>query len=295
MNQKNRVSSILILSLFFGVASGVIRAQEQPEPKKQEVKQEVKQDVKIEPAPKVPKRVKHRFEFLYMWEFLFPKAEYGKPWKSMYLHYYGFPSATFNYFAHFGTVYREGKNDYIGIIGSARDWTPWFYTYAAVAMGTVADYMPKFRYDLDLNFKWLKNKSLVWTLGIASIKYHQVGQDLVLSSGLTLHLPKWVMEYRLFRNRSNPGNVRSWTHLGSIGYGAEKKCWTYFTFSKGSLAYLALYINTPEEIRQSAINLSAIHRQWVTKNLGFWVELDYVKLKEVYDKLGVFAGLFWEL
>lgn len=300
MKRKGRVLVSILCAVVFFAVSVVCMAQEKTAPAKQETKQEGKTEIKAEEKPaekkvEIPRRVKHRFEFLYMWEFLHPEAEYGKPWRSMYLHYYGFPSDTFNYFLHFGTVYRDGKNDYIGIIGSARDWTPWFYTYADIAMGTISEYMPKFRYDLDLNFKFLKKKNLVWTVGINSIKYHLAGYDIVISSGLSLHLPKWVFEYRLFQNHSNPGNIVSYTHLGSIGFGAEKKCWTYATFSKGSLAYLAMYVTTPEEVRQSAINYSAIHRQWISKNLGFWVELDFVKLKEVYDKFGIFVGAFWEL
>lgn len=241
-----------------------------------------------------PVRVKHRLEVKYLMEYLEPHDVYDA-WHSLYFHYYGFPSDTFNYFLHFGTVYREEKNDYIGIIGTARDWSARFYTYTAVAAGTECGYMPKFRIDHDFNFKIGKKKQWIWTLGGAYIKYHHDANDLIISSGLTLYLKKWVMEYRLFRNRSNPGEVVSLTHLVNIGYGAEKKNWTYFTFSQGSQAYLALFALTPEEVRQSAINLSVIHRRWLGKSFGFFLELDYVTLKDGYDKYGIFGGLFLEI
>lgn len=239
-------------------------------------------------------RVKHRLEVKYLLEYLQPRSLY-KPWRSLYFHYYGFPSSTFNYFAHFGTVYREEKNDYIGIIGSARDWTPRFYTYTAVAAGTECSYMPKIRFDNDFNFKLGKKKEIVWTLGVTYIKYHHVANDLIISTGLTFYLKKFIMEYRLFRNRSNPGDVVSYTHLASVGMGEEKKSWTYLTFSQGSQAYLAMFTLTPEEVRQSAINTSIIHRRWLTKNFGFFLELEYVSLKNGYDKYGIYSGLFLEL
>ena len=241
------------------------------------------------------KPVKHRLELQYLLEYFSPKSFSSHPWKSLYVKYYGFPSTTFNYFVHAGTIFRDQKTDHILIFGTAHDWSDSFYTYTAIAAGTKADYLPEYRFDQDLNFKFGKLRNIVWTIGATYINYHIPANDLILSSGLMVYLPKLVIEYRLFRNRSNPGNVVSYTHLGSAGYGAEKKSWTYFTVSKGSQAYLATYITTPQEVRQKAMNLSLEHRRWITKNFGFAIDLDYVDLKQGYKKYGVFTSLFLEL
>jgi YaiO family outer membrane protein len=245
--------------------------------------------------PEAIKQVKHRLEVEFFLEYLTPKALNPTPWKSLYLKYYGFPSSTFNYFVHLGSIYRESKTDYIVLAGTAHDWTDWFYTYSAVAAGSNVEYLPKIRFDQDLNFKFGKKRSVVWTVGATYIKYHIPANDFILSTGLTFYFKKLVPEYRLFRNRSNPGNVVSYTHLASVGYGEEKKNWTYFTISTGSQAYLAMFISEPEEVRQNATNISLIHRRWITNNFGFSIELNYVELKEGYKKYGVYTGLFLEL
>lgn len=243
--------------------------------------------------PPTDERTRYRLDVQYMLEYLEPHELY-KPWRSLYFMFYSFVKPTFNYFLHFGTVYREGENDYLGLGGFAKDWSKSFYTYTVVAHGTKSTYMPKFRFDHDFNFKLLKKRNLVLTLGVTYIDYHVDHRDFVLNSGLTLYLPKWVMEYRLFRNRSDPGGIVSYTHLASINYGQEKKSWTSLSFSEGSQAYLATFVLTPEEIRQSAISISFKHRRWLKKDMGVFIDLNYVKLKNAWTKYGIFFGLFIE-
>jgi len=239
--------------------------------------------------------VKHRFEAQWLLEYLHPESGSRNPWKTLYLMYYRFPSPTFNYFIHIGSVFRDEKTDYIGIVGAAHDWTEWFYTYSAVAAGTKVEYLPEYRFDQDFNFKFLKDRSLIWTVGVTYIDYHLPANDLVISSGFMKYLKKMIWEYRLFRNRSNPGNIVSFTHQWSIGYGEEKKNWTYFNGSYGSQAYLAMYVGIPEEVRQKAWNLSLLHRKWISKTLGFEIELNYVNLKGGYKKYGIYSSVFLEL
>ncbi len=234
---------------------------------------------------------KNRLEFQYIHERLEPNDIYGS-WNSYYLKYYRFESPTFNWFVHFGCVDREEKNDYIGLAGFAHDWTSRFYTYSVVAMGTKVDYLPKIRIDHDFNFKFGARRNLIWTIGGTYIDYHTVYRDTIISSGLMLYENKWIFQYRLFRNFSHPGNIKSWTHLGSVGYGQEKYHWTFVTVSQGSQAYLAQSIITPEEIRQTAFSIALNHRHWLTRRMGVFVDLSYLNLKNAYKKYGVSAGLF---
>jgi len=257
------------------------RAQETPEPVGQAA---------AEPAGK---SLKFRLELKFMYEYLEPVDLY-KPWRSFYVMFYGMPKATWNYFLHFGTIYRDGTNDTIGVAGVAHDWTSRFYTYTVFVAGTPCNYLPRFRFDQDFNFKIGKKREFVWAVGLTTIRYHHEHRDFIISSGLTWYPPKWIMEYRLFRNRSDPGNVVSLTHLASVGHGEEGKSWTFFTFSKGSQAYLALNVLTPEEVRQSAVHVGLTHRRWVSRRFGAFLEFDYVHLKDGFDKYGIFLGGFFQ-
>jgi len=246
-----------------------------------------------EPAEEVETLPRHKLHVIYMLEYLKPNEEQN-PWKSLYVDYYGSPSTTFNYFIHLGSVFQEDGNDYIGIIGAARDWTPWFYTYTALVSGTKSSYLPKFRFDQDFNFKFGKKRNLVWTIGMTYIDYYHEALDVIFSSGLTLYTGPWVLEYRLFQNHSHPGNIVSYTHLGMVGFGKEKKHWSYLTVSSGSQAYLALHVLVPQEVRQDAFSISLMHQQWLRKNFGFTIEFEYLTLKSGFDKYGIYAGIFFE-
>jgi YaiO family outer membrane protein len=112
----------------------------------------------------------------------------------------------------------------------------------------LSTYLPKFRGNHDFNSKVGPNKNLVLTAGITYTDYHDEHRDLILSRGPTLYLDKWVLRYRLFRNESDPGSVRSYSHLISVGYGQEGCQWTYFDISFGNQAYMATSLATPEAV-----------------------------------------------
>lgn len=235
----------------------------------------------------------NRLDFQYIYEYLMPHDTYGA-WESYYIKYYRYQNPTFNFFIHGGMVKREGKNDYIGLLGFAKDWHRRLYTYTVVAKGTVSTYLPNARLDHDINFKMGKYNNILWTIGATYIKYYVPAEDFIISSGLTWYLPKWVLSYRLFWNHKYPGNITSFTHLGGVEYGVDKSNWTALSASWGSQAYMALYVLTPEQIRQNAFNINLTHRQWLTRGVGVFGQAGYLKLKDSYEKILLSIGLFLE-
>jgi YaiO family outer membrane protein len=236
---------------------------------------------------------KNRLDFQYIYEYLAPHDEYGA-WETYYIKYYRYEKPTFNFFVHGGMVKRDGKNDYIGLLGFSKDWNSRLYTYTVVAKGTVSTYLPNGRFDHDFNFKLGSRANWLWTVGVTYIKYYVPAEDFIISTGLALYLERWVLAYRLFWNHKYPGDIRSFTHLGSVETGIDKSRWTAFSVSWGSQAYLALYVLVPEKIRQDAFNINIVHRQWLTRGVGIFGQAGYLDLKDEYRKYLLSIGLFLE-
>ncbi len=245
---------------------------------------------KEEPSLKINK---NRLHFQYIYEDVSPNSENGI-WETYYIMYYRYEKPTFNFFLHGGMVKRYGKNDYIGLLGFAKDWTSDFYTYSVAAKGTVCTYLPNARFDHDFNFKLGKKRNYLWTFGATYIRYYVPAEDFIISSGLTLFKDNWVYGYRIFNNHKFPGNIVSFTHLCSVEYGIDKSHWVTFSISWGSQAYLALYVLTPEEIRQSALNVNLKYSHWLKNNINLTAWAGYVKIKGQYDKYLLSLSIFFD-
>jgi YaiO family outer membrane protein len=154
--------------------------------------------------------------------------------------------------------------------------------------------LPQVRFDNDFNFKFGNKRNIVWTLGVTYVNYHNTHEDLILSSGITVYLQSLVTTYRIFRNRSNPGNVTSFSHLFDAAIGKEGVQWTNLTFSFGNQAYLADYLAKPEEVDQDSVYLVLKHRRWIKKGWGLIGDFSYFKLEDGYKKLGFSFGFFKE-
>ncbi|MCP5045843.1 MAG: YaiO family outer membrane beta-barrel protein, partial [bacterium] len=192
------------------------------------------------------KMKKNRLDLQYIYEYLSPHDEHGA-WESYYIKYYRYQTPTFNFFIHGGMVKRRNRlqlegNDYIVLLGFAKDWSPRLYTYTVVAKGSIADYLPNARVDHDFNWKVGLKMNPLLTFGVTYIKYYVPAEDFIVSGGFTWYMGKWVWGYRLFWNHKFPGDITSFSHLCSAAYGREKKSWSTLSASWGSQAYLALYV-----------------------------------------------------
>jgi YaiO family outer membrane protein len=236
-----------------------------------------------------PRRIEASFSF----ENLNPHETYGD-WNTGNLAFYNKVSPDFTYFVQGSAFNRNEGNGGTGTIGAYKDWADFFYTYTAITAGTNSTYLPKFRADHDFNFKVGPNKMIVLTLGGTFIDYFNDHRDLIISGGPTLYLNRWVLQYRLFHNESNPGSIGSFSQLFSIGYGEEGLQWTYLNVSFGKQAYLATSLATTEAIDKNSLNIAVQHRHWLGKNYGIFGDTSYFKLQEGYEKFGISLGVFYE-
>ena len=235
-----------------------------------------------------------RFELSAVYEALSPSAVYHS-WKNLLASFYSGPRTGFTYFFQLGGFSRFEGQAALGVAGAYKDWGPGIYTYTAVAVGSRSGYLPSFRFDHDTNFKFGARRNIVWTVGLTYIRYFDVHRTAILSTGLTVYLEGWILTYRVFGNQSDPGHVRSASHLVDAAMGREGSAWTNLTLSFGKQAYLATYLAKPEEVNQGSLNLSLKHKRWLgKKGFGFLGEAGYFRLSEGYDKYTISAGFFKE-
>ncbi|RZD14794.1 MAG: YaiO family outer membrane beta-barrel protein [Candidatus Acidulodesulfobacterium ferriphilum] len=226
--------------------------------------------------------------------FLEPHGIYGS-WYIGTVKYYNNSIKKFNYFIEADGFSRtiEGKG-LLGTIGAYTIWTPWLYTYSDISSGTNYLYLPEFRADNNFNFKLGKNKNIVWEIGGSYIKYNDNNLNLIASTGLTYYYKRWIASYRLFRVISDPGNVVSWSHLYSIGYG--KRYWerTYLNVTTGNEAYLTTYlpVRYQSAVNYNALNIEIRQRIWLKKDFGIIGKLDYFILQGNYRAYGISIGIF---
>ena len=235
----------------------------------------------------------HRLEASLTYEYLSPHETYGD-WNSANLAYYHTLSPTFTYFVETSLSLHPEGNGVAGTVGAYKDWTSFLFTYSAVSFGSKTEYSPAFRADHDFNFKVGKNENLVLTAGVTYIKYANDHYDFIVSGGPTFYWNKWILEYRLFHNESNPGAVVSYSHLVSAGYGEDGWQWTYLNISFGKQAYLATATAMPETVSDNSLNVALLHRHWLGKHYGIFGEASFFKLEAGYEKYGITCGVFYE-
>lgn len=235
---------------------------------------------------------KNRFEANISYEYLVPSDVY-ESWTTLNLGFYRKESDTFTYFFQLESFLRE-ENGVLFTTGAYKDWTESMFTYSSLSAGSNTDFLPQIRLDNDFYFKTGKEKNIIWVLGGSYIDYFGDHKDLILSTGITTYLKKWILGYRIFRNQSDPGSVISFSHTISGGYGEEGKQWIYLTFSTGKQAYLATNLATPEEVNQPSYGITLSLRRWLRLPSGILAEISYFNLKDGYEKYGFSTGMFRE-
>jgi YaiO family outer membrane protein len=233
----------------------------------------------------------YRFESMLAYEHLSPNSDYGN-WKSVDTALYARVHRRVTAFAQaslHGRV-KEGSGQ-AAAVGAYVDWLAWLSTYSAVSRGFGEDFLPVYRIDHDFHFP---HDPFVFTIGASTIDYKEAQRDWIVSAGATWYHRRWIAEYRLFRNTSDPGSLVSYTHLVSLGYGEEGWRWVFLKFSSGAQAYQALTLAEPEDVRQDAWEIGLYHRHWLGKDWGLMERAGFLSLEDGYDKYSVSVGFFKE-
>ncbi|WP_373028966.1 YaiO family outer membrane beta-barrel protein [Sulfurovum sp.] len=234
-----------------------------------------------------------RIDVSFTYEYLDPSSDYGS-WKNFNLSYYQKYSKELTLVYQAGLFNRDEGSATLFALGAYKDWTPSFYTFSQLTVGTDSEYLPKYRLDHDFNFKFGEQKAWVGVLGLTYIDYHDIHEDYIGSIGLTYYAPKYNISYRFFANKSDPGSVNSTTHLLSLGYGAEKDYWTYFDISYGNQSYQSILDSGFSNFNEDALNIQLKHRHWLSKNTGIFGSIGSFHLDNGYDKYLFQIGYFKE-
>lgn len=233
----------------------------------------------------------YRFESMLNFGHLSPNSDYGN-WKSVDAAVYARVHRKVTAFAQaslHGRV-KEGSGQ-AAAAGAYVDWLSWLSTYSAVSRGFGEDFLPVYRIDHDFHFL---HDPFVFTIGASYIDYKGEQRDWIVSAGATWYHNRWIAEYRLFRNTSDPGSLLSYTHLLSLGYGEEGWRWIFLKFSLGAQAYQAQTLAEPEDVRQDAWQIGLYHRHWLGKDWGLMEQAGVMSLEDGYDKYAVSVGFFKE-
>ncbi|HMK55305.1 MAG TPA: YaiO family outer membrane beta-barrel protein [Dissulfurispiraceae bacterium] len=241
----------------------------------------------------LPVERRNRIDLSGTYEYLHPHGNYGS-WQNVTIAFYRRERPDFTWFAQLGGHSRKEGAGLFGAAGAYKDWTPWLYTYSALSAGTNSDYLPQLRVDHDFNIKLGPDRNFVWTIGGTYIRYFDEHRDYIVSTGLAAYLGKWVAEYRVFRNISDPGSRVSYSQLFGLSYGQDGWQWTYGKLSFGKQAYLSTALETPEAINNNSVLATFGHRRWLGSDYGVFGEVGYFTLSNAYHKYGLTLGVFKE-
>ena len=229
----------------------------------------------------------NRIESSLMYEHLDPNDIYGD-WFALNVTYFREVNPTLNY--HVGaTVHFRDENAILFFAGIGKVWTRKLFSNFAFSAATKCNYLQKYRWDADINLKLLKNENLIATLGYAYVKSYGVHEDHIWRYGLSLYVKRFIFEFMIFDNTSNPGNLKSSTSLFSIGYGIDGWQWTYFIFNFGKQAYYVDY-----DVIEVSNEITLKHRHWLENDFGWFASLGFMELGNAYDKYLFQFGLFWQ-
>jgi YaiO family outer membrane protein len=225
------------------------------------------------------------------YDYLTPEDEYAD-WKSADLRYtiHFSPRNTLT-FAGGGSV-RDEKFGWLQA-GIYHDWTSRFYTYTGVTTSSSSKWMGRWRFDNDLNFKLGPEKQYILALGQTAILYPDDKEDYILSAGGIWYRKHFILDYRHFFTRSDPGEVWSDSDRISIGFGTMGKSWTTVTASMGNQSYLAL--GGLLEVDQNVYSISLMEQVWLKEKCGLKIGAGYQKVEDGFEKYNFSLGCFHSL
>ena len=245
-----------------------------------------------EERARVRSTLRYRLDLDLQYDHLTPNDAYGD-WHSLWLTFYvkSLPRITPFFWA--GLHERE---DWTGTGGAGAyvDWLPRLYTYTAFSTSGASEFHTRLRIDHSFN---LKTGRLTWSLGGGYMEDHRDHRDWFLAAGPRYWHGPLILEYRLTRYASDPGNLINWQHLLSFGLGAEGRRWLFVNLTRGGERYLATWVDPHQTVDHDAWEVGVVWQQWLGARSGYKLRAGYLDLGEPgdgYRKYGVGGGVFWE-
>ncbi len=247
----------------------------------------------LEEWTKVRAALRYRLDVDYLYDHLSPNDVYGD-WHTATATLYVKTMPRFTPFIQTGLFEREDADAGL-TVGAYTDWKPGLlYTYTAYTTGGASEYLQKHRIDHHFYLN-LGPASLVVGGGYA--EDHRDHEDWYWTVGPRIWRGKFIGEYRVTRQSSDPGGEVAWNHLLTLGWGEEGRSWLFLSATVGEEAYLALNVTPEQRVHHDLWEIGATWQKWLTPRFGLKAQLRYLDLgddDDGYEKLGVGGGLFVE-
>jgi len=233
----------------------------------------------------------NQLDVSYMHEHIEPSDKYTS-WESLNINYFREfrKDLRFNIFS---IIHMRDDNSMILGVNTTKDISNSFFVSAGITFGLETNYTSKYRLDGALNYKVLKDKNLLLTMGGTYIDYYDEHSDKLIFFSPSLYLGYFITSYKIQYAVSDPGSKAAFSHFLSAGYGMEKKHWTYLNLKYGQQAYLSLITIDPQDVDLDEWEVKLNHRFWIKNDIGVFGEIGFLQVIDEYEKYSFTAGFFW--
>jgi len=183
------------------------------------------------------------------------------------------------------------------VLDNYYDWTPGFFTYASVGVGTAQPF-PSSSLFLEGDFHVLRSAPLLIGLGGDVTRDFTGVSERYLSIGPTYYWPHFNASLRYHPLTASNGNSSAATDV-ALEYGDEGRSLTDLTIEAGG-SLLAVQSNGISTLAPGERNFSfdLEHKQWVSSHGGYRVGVTYAHLTDratgnlIYTQHGIVLGAF---
>lgn len=179
-------------------------------------------------------------------------------------------------------------------LGCWHDWSDCCYTFCAIARGSNSTYLPEFRFDGELYWKFGTEKNIIIPLGVTYLRYYFPQLEWCLSSGLNYYYCSWVFSYRLFWHLTSPGDHQALSHKIALMQGKEGAAWNTLVVSFGREAFDTSYTLDPITVNRASFGFSFERRQWIGCNWGCMLKGSYTWVESPYILYQGVLGFFYD-
>jgi len=196
-------------------------------------------------------------------------------------------------FVQVGLLEREDANAGL-TLGTYADWTSRLYTYTAFARGGESHYQPKLRWDHSFNFN---TGPVILVFGGGQREDFDGHDDWNINFGPRVWRGPIIAEYRATRTHSDPGDLVSWKHTLTFGWGEEGRVWLFVNATSGREYYTATWVAPTQVVDHDFREITVSWQRWMSPRFRIKLQAGWLDLGEGidgYEKVGAGAGFFWE-
>lgn len=178
--------------------------------------------------------------------------------------------------------------------GWNHDINPDWYGRLELGRSSSGTFWPGTHYGAAINRKWLPNRNLVTTFGLAYNNNRQGYSDRILTLGMAYYFDApWVVEGGVHRTLSNPGSVSSMQGYGAVTYGRDR--WRLITLAvnAGGEGYMPIGVNQPKQSFDSQL-YQLSWREWIGTHWGVHAAVERYH-SPYYERTGITTAVFWNL